>query len=102
MALVAEVGGEWGPGYRKVWKAGDMCPRCGGFIIVERMSDSPSWSVGYVVEVGKCVQCCRRFEGSREWGKVGNDADLRVQPGKYADRKNVAARRGAPRKAWGV
>jgi len=83
---------EWGPGFRKVGKDGDMCPRCGGFIIRERMSDSPSWSLGYVIEVGKCIQCCRRFEGGREWGKV-EAQDVRVQPSKYGDRKDVARRR---------
>lgn len=93
MADLVGLSGEWGPGFRKVWKDGDMCPRCGGFIIRERLSDSPSWSLGYTIEVGKCLQCARRFEGGREWGQRGNEVDRRVQPGKYADRKDVARRR---------
>lgn len=69
-----------------------MCPRCGGFIIRERMSDSPSWSLGYTIEVGKCLQCARRFEGEREWGQVGDEDNRRSNPGKYADRKNGVRR----------
>lgn len=89
---------EWGPGFRKVWKDGDMCPRCGGFIIRERLSDSPSWSLGYTIEVGKCIQCARRFEGGREWGTVGDEDNRRAQPGKYADRKNGVRRPRPARK----
>jgi len=98
MADLAGLSGEWGPGFRKVWKDGDMCPRCGGFIINERLSDSPSWSLGYTIEVGKCIQCARRFEGEREWGTVGDEDNRRAQPGKYADRKNGVRRPRPARK----
>lgn len=61
----------------------DGCPRCGGFVVPERLTDyGGSWlhPLQFEVDTWKCLMCARRWEiGRAAYGSViGNLKDARA------------------------